>query len=136
MRDRKPSTERNNRDVDQLSNVDYVPTNANSSQCESQLYIFEDNESVIKMIIKGRSPTMTHESRTHRVALDSLFDIINLYNKIQIRDIDTRNQFADFLTKESFTRDEWNHLVRLFNIMDFTMFFCGHFRNFLSDPFR
>ena len=49
-----------NRDVDQLSHVDHVTTNANSSQGQSQLYIFEDNEAVIKMIIKGRSPTMRH----------------------------------------------------------------------------
>ena len=42
------------------------------------LYVFEDNEAVIKMIIKGRSPTMRHVSRTHRVALDWLFDRINL----------------------------------------------------------
>ena len=41
---------------------------------EAQLYIFEDNETVNKMIIKGRSPTMRHVSRTHRVALDWLFD--------------------------------------------------------------
>ena len=60
----------NNRVVDQLSNVDYEPTNTHSSQDESQLNIFEDNEAVIKMIIKGRSPTMRHVSRTHRVALD------------------------------------------------------------------
>ena len=46
------------RGVDQLSEVDRVPTNTRSSQGESQLYIFEDNEAVIKMIIKGRSPTM------------------------------------------------------------------------------
>ena len=39
---------------------------------------FEDNEAVIKMIIKGRSPTMRHVSRTHRVALEWLFDRINL----------------------------------------------------------
>ena len=31
-------------------------TNASSSQCDAQLYIFEDNKVVIKMIIKGRSP--------------------------------------------------------------------------------
>ena len=31
---------------------------------------FEDNDAVIKMIIKGRSPTMRHVSRTHKVALD------------------------------------------------------------------
>ena len=68
---------RGNRDVDPLSHVDFVTTNANSSQGESQLYIFEDSEAVIKMIIKGRSPTMRHLSRTHRVALDSLFDSVN-----------------------------------------------------------
>ena len=37
-------------------------------------FFFEDNETVIKMIIKSRSPTMRHVSRTHRVALDWLFD--------------------------------------------------------------
>ena len=45
---------------------------------EALLYVFEDNEAVIKMIMKGRSPTMRHVSRTHRVALDWLFDRINL----------------------------------------------------------
>ena len=45
------------------------------------LYVFEDNEAVIKMIIKGRSHTMRHVSRTHRVALDWLFDRINLDSK-------------------------------------------------------
>ena len=44
----------------QLNDVDYVPTNTHSSQGESQLYIFEDNEAVIIMIIKGRSPTTRH----------------------------------------------------------------------------
>ena len=34
------------------------------------LYVFEDGEAVIKMALKGRSPTMRHVSRTHRVALD------------------------------------------------------------------
>ena len=56
----------------------YVLTNSHSSQGECQLYIFEDNEAVIKMIIKGRGRTMRHVSRTHRVALDWLFDRINL----------------------------------------------------------
>ena len=51
--------QKGNRDVDQLTHVDYLTTDANSSQGESQLYIFEDNEAVIKMI-KGRSPTMRH----------------------------------------------------------------------------
>ena len=40
-----------NRDVDELSNVDHVVTNARSSQSEAQLYIFEDYVAVFKMII-------------------------------------------------------------------------------------
>ena len=85
-----------------LSNVDQVPSNAHLSEKESQLYNFEDNEAVIKMIIKGRSPTMRHVSRTHRVALDLLFDRINLDPIIQIKYVESKNQLADILTKRQF----------------------------------
>ena len=61
-----------------LNNIDCVLSNVQSSHQESLLYVFEDNEAVIKMIINGRSPTMRHVSRTHRVALDWLFDRINM----------------------------------------------------------
>ena len=37
------------------------------------------------------------------------------------------------MTKGSFSRDEWNHLLCLFNIMKFSMYSCIHFSNFLSD---
>ena len=40
--------------------------------------------------------------------------------KIQIKYIDTKNQLADILTKGNFTRDEWNHLLCLFNISHFS----------------
>ena len=102
------------------------PQTKNSSQGESQLYTFEDIEAVIKMIIKGRSPTMS-VSRTHRVALDWLFDRINLEPKIQIKYVDTKNQLADILTKGSFTRDEWDHLLRLLDVLYFSMVSCSHF---------
>ena len=76
--------------IDDLDNVDIVSSHANSSRQEAMLYNFEDNDAVIEMIIKGRSPTMRHVSRTHRVALDWLFDRINL------------KQLADILTKGKF----------------------------------
>ena len=95
--------------IDVIRDIDLVPSNVQSAHHEALLYVFEDNEAVIKMIIKGRSPTMRHVSRTHRVALDWLFDRINLDPKIQIKYIDPKNQLADILTKGSFTRDEWNH---------------------------
>ena len=66
-------------------------------------------------------------SRTHRVALDWLFNRIHMDIKIQVKYVDTKNQLADMLTKRSFTRDEWNHLLLLLNIMNFSMFSCSHF---------
>ena len=81
--------------IDVMRDIDAVPSNVQSARQEALLYVIEDNEAVIKMIIKGRSPTMRHVSRNHRVALDWLFDRINLDSKIQIKYIDTKNQFAD-----------------------------------------
>ena len=68
---------------------------------------------------------MRHVSRTHRVALDWLFDRINLDPKFQIKYIDTKNQLADMLTKGNFTRDEWNHLLCLFTISHFSSAVCS-----------
>ena len=110
--------------IDVMQDIDSVPSNVQSASREALLYVFEDNEAVIKMIMKGRSPRMRHVSRTHRVALDWLFDRINLDPKIQIKYIDTKNQLADILTKGNFTRDEWNHLLTLFNISHFSSTSC------------
>ena len=102
--------------IDVMKDIDFVPSNVQSARQEVLLYVFEDNEAVIKMMIKGISPTMRHVSRTHRVALDWLFDRINLDSKIHVKYIDTKNQLTEILTKGNFTRDEWNHLLTLFNI--------------------
>ena len=64
--------------INVLKNIDSVPSNVQSSRQEALLKVFEDNEAVIKMTIKGRSPTMRHVSRTHRVFIDWLFDRIDL----------------------------------------------------------
>ena len=85
--------------IDVMQDIDSVPSNVQSASREALLYVFEDNEAVIKMIMKGRSPTMRHVSRTHRVALDWLFYRFNLDPKIQIKYIDTKNQLADIFTK-------------------------------------
>ena len=92
--------------IDEKNNVDFIPSHVRSLYQEALLYVFEDNEAVIKMIIKGRSPTKRHVSRIHGVALDWLFDRINLDPKIQIKYIDTKNLLADIQTKGNFTRDE------------------------------
>ena len=107
------NTRLTNQNVDQLSYPDHVNTKAHSSQGKAQLYSFEDNEALIRMIIEGRSTMMRHVSRT----------------KIQIKYVDTKNQLADLLTKGSFTRDEWCNLLCLVNIMNLSMFSRSHVRS-------
>ena len=91
-----------------LTNIDHVPSIGTHSGSNSMMYVFEDNETVIEMRIGRR-----HVSRTHRVALDWLFDRINLEPKIHINFVDAQ-KLADIPIKGSFSRDEWNHLLRLF----------------------
>ena len=73
---------------------------------------------------------MRHVSRTHRFALDWIFDRVNLDPKIQIKYVDTKHQLADILIKGNFTRDEWNNLLHLCNISHFSSVCCS--QNFSS----
>ena len=43
--------------IDVMEDIDSVPSNVQSARQEALLYVFGDTEAVIKMIIKGRSPT-------------------------------------------------------------------------------
>ena len=97
-------------------------------------YTFTDHEAVIEIITKGRSPTMRHVSRTHRVSLDCLFDRINLDRKIQIKCVDTMNQLAGMMTSGKCTRDEWSRLLRLFGVVSFSMSSCSQFLSNKKKP--
>ena len=79
MRKQIPTTNTN----PDMTNIDHVPSSGTHSGSNAMLYVFEDNEVAIKMIFKGRSPAMRHVSRTHGVALDWLFDKINLDPKFK-----------------------------------------------------
>ena len=56
-----------------LINIDHVPSSGTHSGSNAMLHVFEDNEAVIKMITKGRSPTMRHVSRTPRSCFGLFF---------------------------------------------------------------
>ena len=113
----------------ELLHVDFVPSNAKCYHEGTKLYMCQDSEAVIKMRMKGRSPNLRHVSRTHRVAVDWLFDRIILYPKNRIRYVDSKNQLADILTRGQFTRDEWNHLLCLFTIRLFSSRSCTEFNS-------
>ena len=68
---------------------------------------------------------MRHVSRTHRVALDWLFDRICLDTIFKKKNLIPKNQLEDMLTKGKFTRDEWNHHLCFFNICHFCSTKCS-----------
>ena len=54
------------------------------------------------------------------------YSIVSIWtSKIQIKYIDTKKKLADILTKGNFTRDDWNHLLFLFNISHFSSINCS-----------
>ena len=123
------------RGVQQFSQLNHVIANAHS-QWESRLHVFEGNLAVIKMIIKGRRPTRRFVSGTRRVAVRCLLDRIDMYPRIHIEYVDTKNKLSDMLTKESFRRDEWNHLLHLLNIMELSIIFLQPLLAFVSKANR
>ena len=99
-----------------IRDVDFVPPSMRVSSGEAQLFVFEDNEAVIKMCIKGRSPQLRHVQRTHRVDLDWLFERIMFDEAIFIKYVGTKEQIADIFTKGSFNAATWQALLSLFSI--------------------
>ena len=69
----KQHTSRNNGVKQLIDDPDSVLPNVHSSSQRASLFIIEDSDAVIKMTIKGQSPTTRHVSWTHRVDLDWLF---------------------------------------------------------------
>ena len=96
--------------------IDFVPINVPPFNPLAHLIILEDNDAVIKMCIKGRSPALRHVLRTHRVDLDWLFDRLMFDPCIFMRYINTKEQLADVFTKGSFTSQTWQTLFKLVQI--------------------
>ena len=98
---------------DMFGSVDYVPPSLPICYGRASLYCFEDNDAVIKMIVKGRSPNLRHVSRTHRIDLDWLFERISCDPGVFMKWVGTKEQLGDIFTKDSFTAESWNSLLRL-----------------------
>ena len=86
---------------------DFIPSNVQSSHQEALLYVFEDKRSSDQDDHKGKEARHWDMfSRTHRGALDSLFDRINLDSKIQIKYIDTKKP-----TRRHLNQREMSHVM-------------------------
>ena len=99
-----------------LTNVDYVPTTLPEHDDKAVLLVMEDNDAVIKMVVKSRAATMRHVGRTHRIDLDWLIERFQSDPGIKIRFVGTKEQIADFLTKGAFASAQWKDLCKLAQI--------------------
>ena len=76
------------------------------------LLIMEDNEAVIKILLKGRSNALRHLHRTHRINIDWMFAIIK-QEHILIRYVNTKYQLADICTKAFTKAEDWQRLMQM-----------------------
>ena len=115
---------------DIFGSIDFVPPSLPISYGRAKLFILEDNDSVIKMIVKGRSPNLRHVGRTHRVDLDWLFERINKDPNCFVKWVGTKEQLGDILTKGSFTADNWKALTLL------SLMLPVEFREYLDESLK
>ena len=103
-------------DVISMEYVDYVPPSLPSFLHNTKLVFMQDNDAVIKMVVKCRAPTLKHVPRTHRINLDWLFERCRMDPCVFGRYIHTKQQIADMLTKGNFTAEQWEYLCVLLRL--------------------
>ena len=103
-------------DVISLQYCDYVPPSLPELLHNTKLFFMQDNDAVIKMVVKCRAPTMKHVPRTHRINIDWLFERIRMDPCIYGRYIHTKLQIADMLTKGNFAAEQWLFLLGLLRL--------------------
>ena len=91
--------------INDLDNVDFVPSNVR----------FFASRSFVVFVWRQRS-SYQNDHKGKKSDNETCFQ--NPY-------IDTKNQLADILTKGNFTHDEWNHLLCSFNISHFRSAECS-----------
>ena len=72
------------------ANNDCVPPTLRGPSGLGELVVLEDNDAVIKMIVKGRTNRMRHVPRTHRIDLDWLFDVMREDPGLKLKYINTK----------------------------------------------
>ena len=96
--------------------VDYVTPALPPPKGLARMYVFEDNEAVIKMTIKGRTMQMRHTARTHRTNYDWVFERVKRDPCLFLKYVPTKEQMGDIFTKGNFTAKLWQSLLELHQV--------------------
>ena len=92
-----------------LNHVDHVSPTIPYSTGTGRLIVLEYNGAVLKMTQKCRSLLLRHVTRTHRVALDLLFERLHTDDGINMRYIAAKQQVAVMLTYGQVDFAQWKH---------------------------
>ena len=77
----------------------------------------EDNEAVIKTVIKGRSFKTRHTNITQKIDLDCIYERFPTEPGLRIFYMNTKFQIAHILTKGSFISEQWQKLCSFANVV-------------------
>ena len=80
-----------------------------------QLEILEDNQATIKVVMKGYSPKLRHVSRTHKVDLASIKELLDT-EPITLDYVVTDEQAADIFTK-ALVPAKWDNAIKLLGML-------------------
>ena len=78
------------------------------------LIIHDDNQATIQVVEQGYSSKLRHITRTHKINLGSLSEVLQ-QKGIKVQYIETTQQAADIFTKESEPL-KWPNAIELLNI--------------------
>ena len=76
-----------------------------------ELDICEDNQATIRVVLKGFSSKLRHISRTHKINLSSVHEVID-QESVHVEDCDTAKQAADIFTK-ALAPQKWDNALAL-----------------------
>ena len=102
--------------TDRLSGSDLFETTSADS-FPAELCLFEDNESTITVIEKGASAKLGHLTRTHRVNLHWMSEVVRS-NNVHLGHIGTDDQAGDIFIKAFTDPIKWSVLCSFVGIYD------------------
>ena len=81
-----------------------------------QVWFAEDNQATIRVCRSGRSPSLRHLARTHRVSLSWLYEVFQR-GDVKLGYIVTTSQAADIFTKPIANATKWEAACRLLGVV-------------------
>lgn len=83
-----------------------------------KLTVCEENEATINIVLKGRATPMRSISRTHRVNLSWLYDVIQNDGNESVKYVKTKQQCAGNFTKGVANIETWENLMTINGLFD------------------